>query len=121
MALFRRRDAHPTERGLIITDTDTDSGHSLPMSHHAVGVYNTDAFLVRAVVDFARTAIEGHSMAAVILSSAQLAAVEHGLAIHGLDLTGYGAEMAEVLDAATERDVEIRIAGNLKSLLWETD
>ena len=124
-----------------------DDQEPRPDLDHAVGVYDTDAFLVHTVVDFVRPAIEGHAMAAVALGAGELAAVERALTREGLDVAAakmrgdYAALDAQTahreltahdrLDtsaywviadrlAATagDRGCELRVTGNLHSMLW---
>jgi hypothetical protein len=119
-----------------------------PVHTHAMGVYDTDAFLVESVVDFVRAAPETSTMTILALTAPQqeLAAAElsrRGMDVAAsktrgdlvqvdpddfrrqvsaggtIDVGSYRAFAEGVLAAATERGSELRICGNLHSTLWE--
>ena len=115
---------------------------------HVLGIYDTDAFLVRTVVDFVRAALESGGMVMVILGSTHQSGVREGLRAADIDvdaaiaqgdlveassdavlveLTEGGSfdaeayrDMAQTLVATAEaRGRALHICGNLHSALWE--
>jgi hypothetical protein len=125
-------------------DALTDPGRA-----HALGVYDTDAFLLQTVVEFVRAAPEASTTTIIVLTAAQQELVAAELSRHGVDVTaatsrgdlvqieledlrrqlsaggsidvGSYRTLAEgLLAATTERGSGLRICGNLHSALWET-
>lgn len=115
---------------------------------HLLGIYDTDAFLVRTVVEFVHAALGSDGMVMVILGSAHYPGVRAGLRAAGIDVAGAiargdlveatsDAVLVELtvggsFDAETYRDLAqtlmataeargraLHSCGNLHSALWE--
>jgi hypothetical protein len=115
---------------------------------HAIGIYDTPAFLTNVVTEFVRDAVASEAIVVVVLPRAQLQVVDRDLAASGLDvptakrhgsyitvdsedlrrqlttggtidLASYRTMAEHLMGKATARGCELHICGNMHSMLWE--